>query len=292
MYQQLIDQFVRQEALPETYAGDAERYILPLLSDIGNALGEKDGRGFVLGINGAQGTGKSTLAKLLTLLLEKDGYRVANLSIDDFYYSKAERQSLARSVHPLLAARGVPGTHDCAQALTLLERLLNAADDELITLPGFDKSTDDRLPAEHCSQIRGPVDVVILEGWFVGAKPQQEGALIEAINPLEAQEDSDGRWRRYVNEKLAADYQTLFDRLDWLLLLAAPGFDQVFEWRSLQEEKLRQRSAGNASGLMSPEEIARFIQHFERLTRHCLETLPNTADRVLLLDAEHRFRAA
>lgn len=292
MYQQLIDEFIRQQRLPQTYADDANRNFLPLLRDIENQIASRGGQGFVLGINGAQGTGKSTLALLLSTLLESDGHRVANLSIDDFYYSKARREALAQSVHPLLASRGVPGTHDIESALALLPRLFDTESDEPITLPGFDKASDDCIPLARCRQIRGPVDVVIVEGWFVGAEPQQESALLEPINRLEEQEDGDGRWRRYVNQQLSADYQTLFARLDSLVLLAAPGFDQVLEWRSLQEEKLRQRSQPDASGLMSVAEIARFIQHFERLTRHCLSTLPAKADRVFLLDSAHRVSAA
>lgn len=292
MYQQLIDEFIRQQRLPQSYAIDASLNFLPLLREIENQIASRDGQGFVLGINGAQGTGKSTLALLLSTLLESDGHRVANLSIDDFYYSRARREALAQTVHPLLASRGVPGTHDVDSALALLPRLFNTEIAEPVTLPGFDKATDDCIPQARCRQLRGPVDVVILEGWFVGAEPQQEAELLEPINRLEEQEDGDGRWRLYVNQQLAAGYQTLFASLDSLILLAAPGFDQVLEWRRLQEEKLRQRSQPDASGLMSDEEVARFIQHFERLTRHCLNTLPATADRVFSLDSAHRISTA
>ncbi|MEX0964102.1 MAG: hypothetical protein WDZ52_08710 [Pseudohongiellaceae bacterium] len=289
MYQQLIDDFIQQEQLPPSYAADASEIFLPLLNEIEGEIQKLARRPFLLGINGAQGTGKSTLAKLLSLLLASNGYRVATLSLDDFYYSRARRRELAEKIHPLLGSRGVPGTHDVELALRLLQQLRSAGPADSIVLPGFDKASDDLLAADACVTVCGPIDVLILEGWFVGLKPQSEATLTEAINELERNEDKDGRWRRYVNDQLAGNYQTLFGQLDKLLLLQAPGFEQVFEWRSLQEEKLRQQAASDASGLMDEPAIRRFIQHFERLTRHGLLTLPQTADYLISLDAEHRF---
>lgn len=289
MYQQLIRDFIQQERLPSSYLMDATQCFLPLVRDIETRLQTSQQGPFLVGINGAQGTGKSTLAKLLGSLLTSNGHRVANLSIDDFYYSKAKRQVLAKEIHPLLLSRGVPGTHDVDLALYVLEQLTDAGPEQQITLPGFDKSIDDCRPFNTCLQIRGPVDIVILEGWFVGVKPQSKDKLSPAINELEDNEDNDGRWRAYVNQQLAGAYQPLFEQIHMLLMLQAPGFEQVLEWRSLQEEKLRARAVTDASGLMDRKAIERFIQHFERLTRHCLQTLPDAADRVYRLDAEHRI---
>lgn len=289
MYQQLIKDFIQQERLPSTYLPDATQCFLPLLRDIETEIQSTQHRPFLIGINGAQGTGKSTLAKLLSSLLTSNGQRVVNLSIDDFYYSKAKRQQLAEDIHPLLSSRGVPGTHDVDLALQLFAQLAAAGPEQQITLPGFDKSLDDCLAVDACQKVRGPIDIIILEGWFIGAKPQAEGELNQGINDLETSEDSDGRWRRHVNQQLAGAYQSLFEKLNLLIVLQAPAFEAVLEWRSLQEEKLRNRSAADASGLMDPEAIERFIQHFERLTRHCLSTLPDSAHRVFRLDAEHRI---
>ncbi len=292
MYQQLIQEFVHEERLPTSYAADATRYFLPLIGDIEERLMAQRSGPLLVGINGAQGTGKSTLAALLCRLLTASGKRVANLSIDDFYYSKEKREELAKTVHPLLRSRGVPGTHDVALALNLIAQLAADDSDSKLTLPTFDKSVDDRLPPEAWPAISTPVDVIILEGWFVGARPQSEEELTQAINELERIEDSDGRWRAYVNAQLGGTYQTLFDKIDMLVVLEAPGFLQVFQWRCLQEEKLGARAAKGASGLMDAEAIERFIQHFERLTRHCLQTLPRAADRVFKLDTEHRIHLA
>jgi len=289
MYQQLIKDFIQQERLPSTYLLDATQYFLPLVRDIKAEIQSSRKGPFLIGINGAQGTGKSTLAKLLSALLTSSGYRTVNLSIDDFYYSKAKRQELADEIHPLLRSRGVPGTHDVDLALNLIEQLCAAGSNQQITLPRFDKSLDDCRPVAACEQIQGPIDIIILEGWFVGAKAQAGDELTQAINELEINEDSDGRWRAYVNQQLAGSYQSLFEKIHILLMLQAPGFEQILEWRSLQEEKLRALAVTNASGLMDRKAIKHFIQHFERLTRHCLRTLPDSADRVFQLNTEHRI---
>jgi D-glycerate 3-kinase len=289
MYQQLIKDFIQRERLPTTYLPDATLCFLPLLHDIEAKLQSSRQGPLLIGINGAQGTGKSTLAKLLSSLLTSNGRRAANLSIDDFYYSKAKRQELADEIHPLLRSRGVPGTHDVDLALHLLEQLAGSGPGQKITLPRFDKSVDDCCPLDAREQLRGPVEVIILEGWFVGAKPQPKDKLTSAINELESKEDSDARWRTYVNQQLAGSYQSVFEQIHMLLMLQAPGFEQVLEWRSMQEEKLRAIAVKDASGLMDRQAIERFIQHFERLTRHCLLTLPYSADRVFRLDAEHRI---
>ena len=256
MYQQLIKDFIQHERLPSTYLLDATQYFLPLVRDIKAEIQSSRKGPFLIGINGAQGTGKSTLAKLLSALLTSSGYRTVNLSIDDFYYSKAKRQELADEIHPLLRSRGVPGTHDVDLALNLIEQLCAAGSNQQITLPRFDKSLDDCRPVAACEQIQGPIDIIILEGWFVGAKAQAGDELTQAINELEINEDSDGRWRAYVNQQLAGSYQSLFEKIHILLMLQAPGFEQILEWRSLQEEKLRTLAVTNASGLMALRSIS------------------------------------
>ncbi|HEX2494359.1 MAG TPA: hypothetical protein VHK24_11330, partial [Steroidobacter sp.] len=94
---------------------------------------------------------------------------------------------------------------------------------------------------------------------------------------------------KYVNDALASDYQRLFARLDFLVFLAAPAFEVVLEWRTQQEHELRAQSrllGIAATGLMSDAALARFIQHYERLTRHMLLETPSRADLVIRLAAD------
>ena len=284
---QLLTDFIARENLPEHYRDDATRWFLPLAEELLQQL-RSTTTPMLLGVNGAQGTGKSTLAALLTQLLANNGLTVANLSIDDFYLGKAERAQQAAVTHPLFASRGVPGTHDTALLLDTIRSLRAAGSAHCIALPRFDKATDDCRSREQWPTVQGPIAAIVLEGWFVGVAPQTEVDLTEPINALERDEDGQGDWRQAVNTALAGDYQQVFDELDWLVMLQAPSFEQVYEWRSLQEEKLRERSPADSPGIMSDSQLRRFIQHFERLTRHCLATLPERADRVFTLDRQHR----
>ena len=245
----------------------------------------------VLGINGAQGSGKSTLADFLGRILEAGfGLRVAALSIDDFYLARAERERLARQIHPLLHTRGVPGTHDVNLGLATIRALRSAEPGTLTPLPAFDKAQDDRRPAQEWPQFRGRPDAILFEGWCVGTAPQPEEALALPVNALEAGEDADGRWRRYVNERLRAEYAELFGEQDRLVMLKVPGMDSVFEWRALQERKLAESlPPGSPHRLMDAGGIERFVMHYERLTRHILAEMPGRADLVLHLDGNHRF---
>lgn len=235
---------------------------------------------FVLGLCGAPGSGKTTLARALAERFIADGTSTALLSIDDLYRTRAERERLGEDVHPLLRTRGVPGTHDVSLGLAVIEAL----DAGLAApLPRFDKAHDDRSPRAQWGHAAAGTRLLILEGWCVGARPEQEAALAEPINELERTEDRDGRWRRTVNAALAGDYQRLFARLDGLILLAAPTFAIVRDWRIEQEHELRADAGPGSPGLMDDYEVARFVQHYERLTRHILREMPERTDLTVTL---------
>jgi D-glycerate 3-kinase len=246
--------------------------------DIRDVLAHGDGRSIVIGLCGAQGSGKSTAAAQVDAALSADGIRSMVLSLDDFYLTAAERNALGDAVHPLLRTRGVPGTHDVALAMTMLDLLQSG---EPVRLPRFDKARDERAATAQWQVSPAGVQVILFEGWCVGARPQSEAALVEPVNALEAEQDRSGGWRRFVNDQLTSPYQRLFARLDRLILLEAPGFEVVRAWRTEQEEDLR-RETGN--GGMSDAEIETFIQHYERLTRHILDEMPARADLVIALD--------
>lgn len=242
----------------------------------------------MLGICGAQGSGKTTVAAAIEARLRATGLRVATLSLDDLYLPRAERERLARDVHPLLKTRGVPGTHDVALGRSVIDGLGRAAETRL---PRFDKAQDDRLPVDAWPLIAGPVDVLLFEGWCVGAMSQPAEALETPVNDLERRHDADGRWRHGVNAALAGAYRALFDRIDMLVLLAAPDFGIVRNWRTEQEHALaRQLAARGLAGeaVMSDDQIAAFIQYYERLTRHILIEMPERADLVIQLDRDRR----
>jgi len=284
--EQQIEAFVSQYGLPAKFNGLIEAFYSPLAAWIMQQ--RVANQALLLGINGAQGTGKSTLAAFLRLALESAaGWGVAVLSIDDFYLTKQEREDLAIRVHPLLKTRGVPGTHDLKLLSACIKDLRNLAAGAEARIPRFDKSRDDRVAAGAWPAVTGPVDLIILEGWCVGSAPQQHDDLQQSINSLEEQEDASGEWRQFVNDQLAGDYAELFAQLDALVFLQAPDIDAVCRWRMEQEEKLAATTPGNGAGIMNKVQIAHFIQHYERITRANFVTVPEIADVVIELDGDH-----
>jgi D-glycerate 3-kinase len=278
-----IPGFLKQEDLPQEYLQTIDTVLRPLAARIAARARLADHM-LLVGLCGAQGSGKTTAAAALVQLLAGHDLSATALSIDDFYLPRAERADLARRVHPLLSTRGVPGTHDVELAQATIDSL---AGPDPVLLPTFDKSSDDRLPRRLWREAAGRQRVVILEGWCVGACPQPQAELAVPINALESAEDTEGVWRGYVNAALSGPYRSLFDRLSPLVLLAAPSFGVVSHWRGEQERKLRERVAsagGDTSRIMDDARLLRFISHYERVTRHILAEMPARADHLIALD--------
>lgn len=238
-----------------------------------------DGGPLLFGLCGAQGSGKSTIAARLAAHFP----RSAILSLDDLYLTRAERRRLADDVHPLLATRGVPGTHDVALGAETIAAVIAG---EPALLPRFDKAADDRAPLSTWPRAPRDCRLLIFEGWCVGARPQPAASLAAPVNALEADEDPDGVWRRYVNAALEAPYRALFDPIETLALMTAPDWPTVLRWRTEQEETLRRANDGGRG--MNAAQLARFVQHYERLTRHIWSEMPARADLCIQLDPARR----
>jgi D-glycerate 3-kinase len=277
-----LDAYLRQQRLPGSYRAFVDAALRPIADRVGGI--DRQGSPLVIGVTGAQGSGKSAAAGALALLLQDRGRRTAVLSIDDLYLTLAERRRLAVEVDPLLATRGVPGTHDVALGLAVLDSLGRAGE---TAIPRFDKGKDDRRDRADWDVIAGPVDVILFEGWCVGARPQPDAALVQPINELERTRDADGRWRHYANSQLAGPYQALFGRIGFQALLRAPSFDAVLGWRQEQEHKLRQ---GDPDAGQSDAQIAVFIQYYERLTRWIDAEMPSRADALVQLGPQRQVR--
>lgn len=265
-------------AHPAAAEGFPPDFVAQLLDD---ALGHGSR---VLGISGLQGSGKSTLAAQLVRAAGARGLKAETVSLDDFYLDRPERDRLAREVHPLLATRGPPGTHDVALACATLDALRRS---DAVRLPAFDKLADRRVPESNWRDTAG-VALVVFEGWCVGATAQDDDALVEPVNAFERDEDAHGIWRRFCNTALAREYPALWRRIDRLLFLQPPGFDIVPEWRWQQEQALQATDPSRTA--MTRAQVERFVRHYERISRQALRTLPGIADVVVPLDA-HRHPA-
>lgn len=283
----LFDEVQHELLLPEEYGQDLEKYYALVAAQISELSRDKV-RSLLVGISGAQGTGKSTLCYFVQSLLEQvSSLRVVTLSLDDFYLDQEQREGLAQRVHPLLRSRGVPGTHEIGRLHDTVRALRCARAGESCTWPKFDKATDQRLSPSCWHRAQGPFDVVLLEGWCVGATPETESALKDPVNLLEKEEDPSGVWRSFVNTALQGSYASLFSELDYRVFLRAPDMPSVVAFRTKQELKLK-AARPQGSALLDEPALARFVAHFERLTRHQLKYAPGASDLVLGLDKSHR----
>ncbi|MFW8589590.1 kinase [Glaciecola sp. 2405UD65-10] len=280
----ILSEYIQSEKLPDSYFDFALKWFIPLTEALA-AHQNNAGKTIFIGVNGSQGSGKSTVTGLLVELLSRVFDKPSiGMSIDDFYLSKQKRLALSENIHPLFATRGVPGTHDTALLASSIDALLQ---NQACVLPVFIKSIDDVAPTSQWRDINQKYDIVILEGWCVGINAQSNQQLTQAVNSMEETQDPNGDWRAYVNKALASDYHEIFAKMDQLVMLKAPSFDCVYQWRCEQEHKLIERLKQQnlpTEQTMTDEQIDAFIQHYQRLTEHALEILPSRSDFVFELD--------
>ena len=274
-----VERLIVAERLPADYRTIVDEHWRPLSENIAERY---QGRPLVVGINGSQGSGKTTLCRFLEALLLEHNQRAVTISLDDIYLTSAERARLAKDCHPLFATRGVPGTHDIPLGQAILDSLVEGLP---VDMPRFDKAIDDR--ATDATEVLTRNDVILIEGWCVGAAPQPEAPLAAPINRLEAEEDVDGTWRREVNRRLASDYAAFFGRIDVLVMLEVEGFDTVRAHRRHQEQKLIVRRP-DGTAVMDDAALDRFLMHYERLTRWMLEEMPARADIRIRIGEDQR----
>lgn len=283
-------QLMHSMQLPDTFENIVHTVYQSLIKLI---LDKKNDAPLLISINGAQGTGKSTLTLFIKHLIELNtDFHVANISLDDFYFTRLTREKLANDIHPLLITRGVPGTHDMEMIENCLDSLMNRHE---CTIPVFDKSIDDRLNndkwVKYNNKNHPATEIILFEGWCNNSPYQTAEELIKPINELEENEDKDGSWRSYVNEQLKLYHKKIFNLSDISIMLKAPNFEKVYEWRKLQEEKLQNiNKTKTDSRIMSSNDLNRFIQHFERITRNTLNKLPETADIVIPVLNDHSIK--
>tara|TARA_B100001123_G_scaffold421843_1_gene529969 strand:- start:322 stop:933 length:612 start_codon:yes stop_codon:yes gene_type:complete len=195
---------------------------------------------------------------------------------------------MSHDIHPLFKTRGVPGTHD----INLIKKFFYFVKKKKFKktkLPKFDKSIDDRLKKKYWYKIKERPEIVILEGWCVGAKPQINSLIKRSTNVLEKNEDKDLIWRQYVNEKLKKEYKKLFAMIDCYIFMKIPNFKMVFKWRLLQENKLKKMSRYKKK-IMSYNEIKRFIMFYQRITLQMVKDLSKSASIVMLLSKNHGIK--
>ena len=267
--------------------GKLNKFYLPL-SEWLYSVYKKDNKIKIIGLSGGQGAGKSTITGILKFILKrKYGLNLCVFSIDDFYKTKAERKKMSKKVHPLFLIRGVPGTHD----LNLINRTIKQLKKQrfkTVLIPKFDKSIDDRSKKNKWQKIKKPPHLIIFEGWCVGAKHQKNTELKKPLNLIERKHDGNLIWRKTVNNSLKNHYKKLFNKIDRLVYLKAPNFNNIFKWRLLQEQKMKLTSKNKKT--MSKSQIREFIMFYERITRDMMKNFSRISDLTVFLDGSHRSK--
>ncbi|NJK48579.1 glycerate kinase [Candidatus Gracilibacteria bacterium] len=244
-------------------------------------------RPLIQGILGGQGTGKTTLAQVLILILRHLGCNTIGVSIDDLYKTYADRQKLLEE-DPRLKWRGPPGTHDVTLGIELLDRVCQCDCAEPILIPRFDKSlwngAGDRIAPAPANQ----VDLVLFEGWFVGAIPVDESVFENPPAPIITPEDK--QFAKDTNERLK-EYLPLWERLDRLIVLCPVDYRLSKQWRKEAEQKLK---VASGKEVMSEDEIDCFVEYFWRslhpeLFITPLTKNPNLVDLVVEINADRRL---
>jgi D-glycerate 3-kinase len=280
-----------QEVLAEPFRdkiGQLNNFYLPISQMVYQKY-LKNKKTQVIGLTGGQGSGKSTISNILKILLKENfSLETVIFSIDDFYKTLKEREIMSKNISPLFLTRGVPGTHDTKMLFDCIKALKNSKFKKIL-IPKFNKSIDDRVSKKKWQKIKKRPNIVIFEGWCVGAEPQKKKDLLVPINELEKYKDKKKFWRNRVNQELKKDYKKIFKLIDKIIFLKVPSFKHVFKWRLLQEKKLRITSKGKKT--MSDSQIKNFIMFYERLTKHMLINLTRKADSVIKIDNEHRLKS-
>ena len=280
-----------QEVMSEPFRdklGQLNKFYLPISKMIAKDYLKKK-KTKVIGLTGGQGTGKSTISNILKIIL-KEAYKLETVifSIDDFYKTLNERKKISKKISKLFITRGVPGTHDTKMLFRCINDLKKNNFKKMI-IPKFDKSIDDRCTKNKWSKVKKKPNIVIFEGWCVGAAAQKNKDLNIPVNKLEKQKDNKRIWRQKVNSELKKDYNKIFNLVDKLIFLKVPSFKYVYRWRLLQEKKLRIIGKGNKT--MNDRQIENFVMYYERITKHMLKTLPKTADTVISIDEKHKLKS-
>ena len=266
-------------------------FLIPLCFWINKKADKK--KPYFVGLAGGQGTGKTTISSLIKIILIKYfKLKVFRISIDDFYKTREERMNLSKRVHPMLLIRGVPGTHDINMMLNFFKKVKSKKFEKL-KLPAFNKAIDDRFNKKNWYNLRNKPDVIIFEGWCVGAKPEKNETLKKTINSMEKAKDKKQIWRKFVNQQLQLKYKKLYSKLNCLIYLKAKNFALLQKWRLKQERKLWLKSKKKSNlKIMSKGDILSFMQTYQRITQNMFRFMPKYASIVFNLNSNHQIKSA
>ena len=263
-------------------------FLIPVSQWISKKVDKK--KPLLIGLAGGQGSGKTTISSILSIILKKYfKLNVFIISIDDFYKTRKERKILSKKKHSLLMTRGVPGTHDIDLMLKFFKKIKSKKFRSL-EVPKFNKAMDDRCKKSLWYKLKSKPDVVIFEGWCVGARAQSNSQLKKPINSLEKVYDQEGKWRMHVNNQLKTKYKVLFNQLDGLLYLKARNFNLLKKWRLKQERKLWVQTKNKKNlKIMSSGDVMNFMQTYQRITQQMFKDALKSSSIIMNLNSNHQI---
>ena len=286
--------FIKSQETPKEKFKNKEKMIKSFLIPISFWIAKKakKNKPCIVGLSGGQGSGKTTISSIISIILRKYfKLNVFIISIDDFYKTRKERFLLSKRIHPSLMTRGVPGTHDINMMLDFFKRVKGKKFRSL-KLPKFNKAIDERYNKKLWYSLKKRPDVIIFEGWCVGAKPEKNSTLKKSVNSMEKLKDKKLTWRRYVNEQLKTKYKQLYDQLNCLLYIKSSNFTLLKKWRIKQEKKLRLKNKrSNKFKIMNDREVINFMQTYQRVTQSMFKYVPKYASIILNLKSNHQIKS-
>jgi len=235
--------------------------------------------GYLLGVNGPQGCGKSTLTSALCERFTKKGKRCLTISIDDFYLTRAEQIKLAadHADNPFLQQRGYPGTHDIELGARVLRSLKSG--DMNVSIPRYDKSLHggkgDRLPESEWTQVEGGPELIFVEGWMLGYSPVDKKKL-------------PNRHFEEINESLK-NYEAWHRQLDGFLQLAPLDPHFVVDWRIEAEQKMRAQGRAGMSDVEIRAYVEKFLPAYETYLPRLEEAPPVLRNRRRIVIGKDRL---
>ncbi len=263
-------------------------FLIPLCFWISKIKSSK--RPTIIGLSGGQGTGKTTISSIMSIILKKYfKYKVCNVSIDDFYKTRKARKLLSKTKHPLLITRGVPGTHDVNLILKFLKKV-KKKNFIKFKFPKFNKAKDERNKIKDWNSVKYKPEIVILEGWCIGARHQKYKQLTKSINSTERIFDKDLKWRKFVNLQLMKNYKKIFNQIDNYLYLKVSDFNLLQKWRVKQEKKLLIKNKNKKKlKIMKTRDLLIFMQTYQRITQQMFKDMPKSASAIVKLNKNHQI---
>ena len=185
----------------------------------------------IIGISALPGTGKTTLGKWLEAISLKLKFKIAVISIDDFYLPSDEMK-LAIKNNPWNVSRGFPGSHSVK---LMHEKLLSWKINGELNVPTFDKSLRNGLGDRSHWRSDNP-DLLILEGWFLGIEPLSID--INDQNMKSANLSSHEYFYRFNIQKNLNEYLDVWSLIDNIWHLKPLKYEYMNIWKSNQEKEM------------------------------------------------------